>query len=233
MEDKKPVVFHSSNIADTKAKEKREVFVKVEEKKTLKQSAEEFQRKFAEAKAHAAESRAKIENPGVDASGVIRSHTRKPFPVKLALKILIPVLILGGAGLAVYLNWGTIHHEFFEVSEARAYELLSSNPERAISMFEKVLAEETDSKKKESKSIIYAHKFLDICLGENGYSCSNTELEAIRKFAEIAESITPSYQSATLMMDYYSAKGDQSNLDAWSEKAGERYIEEDEYYGEG
>ena len=145
---KKPLVFHSQNIADTKAKEKREVFTKVEEKKTFKQSAEEFQKKFAEAKAHAAESRARIENPGADANGVIRSHKRFNINWKLVRRITIPVIIVAGLAAAVYFNWGAIHHEFFEVSESRAQEFLPDNPERFIAMYDKIIdeAETEDSK---------------------------------------------------------------------------------------
>ncbi len=89
-------VFHSKDIADTKAKEKRKVFVKVEEKKTLKQSAEEFQKKFAEAKAHAAESRAKIENPGVDANGLVTSHVKKPIAKIILITLIIAAVVAGG-----------------------------------------------------------------------------------------------------------------------------------------
>ena len=146
--EKSGITFHSGDISRTKAKEKREIFTKVEEKKTLKQSAEEFQKKFAEAKTQAAESRARIENPGADESGMIRSHKRFNINWKLVRRIAIPVVIGAGLAAAVYFNWGAINHEFFEVSESRAQEFLPDNPDRFIGMYDELIsnAESTDEK---------------------------------------------------------------------------------------
>ena len=232
MEGKKPVVFHSGNIADTKAKEKREIFVKVEEKKTLKQSAEEFQKKFAEAKAHAAESRAKIENPGADANGVIRSGKSVNINWKLVRKIAIPAVILGGIGLAVYLNWGAIYHEFFEVSEERAYELLGSDPERAATMFESIIVNEADSSTRAKKSIWYADNLFKSCSSEEGMNCSGKILETIFKLSEISENASPSRLSALYMSTYYAQKGNTTEAEKWTATAESRYVE-GEGYGEG
>lgn len=229
----KPVVFHSENIKDTKAHEKREVFVKVEEKKTLKQSAEEFQKKFAEAKAHAAESRARIENPGVDENSVVSSRTKKPFPTKLVLKIGIPVLILAGVGLAIYLNWGAIHHEFFEVSEARAYELLPKDPVRAASMFKKVLSEKTEPKAKGQKGVWYANQILNTCRDESGFNCSAELVKEVIKIAIIAEESSPTYLSADILETCYTAIGDEPEAKNWHNNAENRYEEGEDNLGEG
>jgi len=206
--------FHSKNIADTKAHEKREVFVNVEQKKTIKQSAEEFQRKFAAAKAHAAESRAKIENPGADANGVIRSHVRRPFPTKLALKIGIPVLLLAGAGLAIYLNWPAIYHEFFEVSEEKANELLSKNLPKAIEIYDKLLVEQTDQKTKAFKYLAYSEKIEESCSPE----CSTETLAKIKEYITASESLNPTYASANLMYSYELNYGDSNVASEWEEK---------------
>lgn len=209
--ESKPVTFHSDNIRDTKAREKREVFVNVEQKKTIKQSAEEFQQKFAAAKAHAAESRAKIENPGADASGVIRSHTRKPFPVKLALKILIPVLILGGAGLAIYLNWGTIYHEFFEVSEERAHELFAKNPKKAISMYDTLIEQ---AKTNEAKATLYLNRAALLNSPEYG--------EQALSDAYAADELYPSYSTAEVIIFLEEHYGSEEKAEAWAAKLEER-----------
>ena len=184
----KPLVFHSQNIADTKAKEKREVFTKVEEKKTLKQSAEEFQKKFTEAKAHAAESRARIENPGADANGVIRSHTRFDINWKLVRCIAIPVIIIVGIAAAVCFNWGVIYHEFFEVSESRALEFLPDNPERFISMYDNLIEQETDQEKK-AELILEKGIYLE-------HNTSGEYIELIMQEAYKADSLLPCQETA-------------------------------------
>lgn len=206
----KPVVFHSENIKDTKAHEKREVFVKVEEKKTLKQSAEEFQKKFAEAKAHAAESRARIENPGVDENGVVSSRAKKPFPTKLVLKIGIPVLILTGVGLAIYLNWGAIHHEFFEVSEARANELLKSNPEKFISIYSQLIEQSTNDDDKVELL------FDRISILESSYG--DKFASQMLKDAHAAYEIIPCYETAQQIVSLEEKYGSPEEASEWKAK---------------
>lgn len=216
--------FHSQNIADTKAREKREVFVHVEEKKTIKQSAEEFQKKFAEARAHAAESRAKIENPGADANGIVASREHRFSPAKI-LKIFILVVILGIIGLVVYLNWDTIYQKFFEASEEKAMSLLADNPEDAGAMFVRIVNKASDPEQKEANSLWYAQRLLNLCLVGDEYHCSNQVLEEMRKLAEIAENISPSSKSAIFMANYYRAKNDTTNFELWYQRAQERQTE--------
>lgn len=210
-----PLAFHSDNIHSTKAHEKREVFVKVEEKKTFKQTAEEFQKKFAAAKAHAAESRAKIENPGADASGVIRSHTRRPFPVKTVLKIAIPLLILAGAGLAIYLNWPTIYHEFFEVSEEKATKLLlSDKPAEFIKMYDGLLEKATTP---ENKAALHLTRAINL---EENYPGEYTEQCASDIYA--AEDLYPSYTTAQAIITFEETYGSKTKAEEWRAKLDER-----------
>ena len=207
----KPVTFHSENIRDTKAHEKREVFVHVEQKKTIKQSAEEFQKKFAAAKAHAAESRAKIENPGADEHGVVASRTRKPFPTKTFLKIFIPVLLLAGAGFAVYHFWPAIHHEFFEVSEARARELFEKNPQKAISMYDTLIEK---AKTNEEKATLHLKRI--VLLDSPEYAG-----QAIDD-AYAAEELYPSYTTAEIIMSLEERYGSTEKAEEWATKLEER-----------
>jgi len=207
---KKPLVFHSQNIADTKAKEKREVFTKVEEKKTLKQSAEEFQKKFADAKAHAAESRARIENPGADANGVIRSHKRFNINWKLVRRITIPVIIIAGLAAAVYFNWGAIHHEFFEVSESRAQEFLPDNPERFIAMYDKLIEQETVAEEKARLLLTRA------------ISLDAEHTQQIRSDVYAAEELYPSLTTAETIIWYEENYGSEAAVIEWTAQLTER-----------
>lgn len=207
---KKPVAFHSGDISGTKAHEKREVFVHVEEKKTIKQTAAEFQKKFADAKAHAAETRAKIENPGADANGVIRSHGHKAFPTKLVLKIAIPIFILAGIGLAVYLNWGAIYHEFFEVSTERATDFLDSNPQRFIEMYDQLIAESDSDEEKVSLL------FLRMGLLESHHG--ETFAQQILKDAYQADEIWPCYETAERIVTAEETYGSSATAEEWKAK---------------
>ena len=206
----KPVTFHSENIRDTKAHEKREVFVNVEQKKTIKQSAEEFQKKFAAAKAHAAESRAKIENPGADEHGVVASRTRKPFPTKTFLKIFIPVLLLAGAGFAVYHFWPAIHHEFFEVSEARARELIEKDPKRFIEMYDKLIAEAKD----EDEKILLLYNRIGMLDQYYGSKYASQMLND----AYTANELLPCYETAEQIVWLEEAYGTEAKAEEWRTK---------------
>ena len=204
------VEFHSKNIADTKAKEKREIFVKVEEKKTIKQSAEEFQKKFAEAKAHAAESRARIENPGADEKGVIRSHQRLNINWRKVFKVLIPLVIIGGLALAVYLNWGAIHHEFFEVSRERAAELVRSNPGRAISMYDELIKQTTNEDSK--IDLLYERMALLSSRHADSYT------DQILADAYAAYEILPCYETASVIVETEESYGSTTAAEEWRTK---------------
>lgn len=205
-----PVVFHSDNIRDTKAREKREVFVKVEEKKTLKQSAAEFQQKFAAAKAHAAESRAKIENPGADEHGVIRSAKRINIPWRKVVKFAIPVVVLAGIGLAVYLNWGAIHHEFFEVSEQRAKEFVESDPQRYIEMYDKLI----DEAKSEDEKVELLFNRIATLDGAYGSQYA----EQILNDAYKAYEILPCYETILQIIETENKYGSPEKASEWSAK---------------
>lgn len=202
--------FHSKNIADTKAKEKREIFVKVEEKKTIKQSAEEFQKKFAEAKAHAAESRARIENPGADEHGVIRSRQRFNINWRKVLKIFIPLVIIAGLALAVYLNWGAIHHEFFEVSRERAAELVRSNPGRAISMYDELIKQTTN----EDSKIDLLYERMGLLSGYH----ADDYADQILADAYAAYEILPCYETASVIVETEENYGSTITAEEWRAK---------------
>ena len=218
----KPVTFHSENIRDTKAREKREVFVNIEQKKTIKQSAEEFQRKFAEAKAHAAESRAKIENPGADEHGVVASHVRKPFPTKLVLKIGLPILILAGIGLAAYLNWPTIYHQFFEVSEAKAQELFATDPQKSIAMYDTLIKQ---AKTNEEKAKLYLNR---VVLFDSPEYASQLFSDA-----RAAEELYPSYTTAAVLKSLEERYGTIEKAEEWAAKLEERQGGEEIPLGNG
>lgn len=211
---KKPLAFHSDNIADTKSKTKREVFVNVEQKKTIKQSAAEFQKKFAEAKTHAAESRAKIENPGADENGVIHSRTPFVFPWKAVIKILIPLAILGIAGFFIYQNWSTINYYLFEVSERRANDFIDKDPARYIKMYDQLIANAKTAEKKAELYLIRAINLED-SHGEKYISQVKSDLYA-------ADEVYPSYTTANLILEFEEKHGSATAVEEWRNKLAER-----------
>lgn len=202
-----PLAFHSDNIHSTKAHEKREVFVKVEEKKTFKQTAEEFQKKFAAAKAHAAESRAKIENPGADANGVIRSHTRRPFPWKLVVFVVI-LIALGAGGYFAYKSyWPTIYSKYFDYSIENAYKLLKTDYARSIKIIEHNISKETDNEVKANLMLTKADMLDSGC----GAECSTQILDSVY----LAEETSPNYMTAGYIIDYETKYGSEEEAKKW------------------
>jgi len=127
---KKEVTFDSGNLANTKAKEKREIFVNVGQKKTIKQSAEEFQRKFAAA-------RDRVANQGANANGEIKS--KKPIPKKPFVIALI-IIILGAGG---YLAYPTIK-SYFTPTKEKAYKLLQENPRKGVDYYYRLYTKESN-----------------------------------------------------------------------------------------
>lgn len=210
---KKPLSFHSDNIAGTKAKEKREVFVKVEEKKTLKQSAEEFQKKFAEAKAHIAETRAKIENPGADANGVIRSRAAFTIPWKTIFKILIPLAILATADYLIYSNWSTINYYLFEVSETRANDFIDKDPERYIKMYGQLIA---NAKTAEEKARLHLARAISLEDSHPGKYISQIKTDLYD-----AEEAYSSCTTASHIADFEDKYGSTTAAAEWRDKLAE------------
>ncbi len=133
---------------------------------------------------------------------------KKPFPVKTFLKITIPFFIVLGTGIAVYANWGTIYHEFFEVSEERAHELLiAKKPESFIKMYNKLIEKETDPKE---KATLYLTRAL--ALKE---AFDNNYISQCISDAYAAEKIYPSYTTANFIVELERAYGSQEKAEEW------------------
>lgn len=205
---KKPLAFHSGNIADTKSKTKREVFVNVEQKKTIKQSAAEFQKKFAEAKAHAAESRAKIENPGADENGVIRSRIPFVFPWKATIICLVII----GLGIGIYLAYPTIAYHLMP-SEQRGFEILLQDKTAGIEYLTKLADRQTTANAK-ATILVNTGEYLLEKYDDAG--------EDIRQLAYKAEKLAPSIDTAVLIWRYQQTYGTEEEATNWLQIIEER-----------
>ncbi len=206
---KKPVSFRSENLNQTKAYEKREVFVNVQEKKTAKTLVNDFQKKFAYAKSHTEETKAKIQNPNGEA------QQKKPFPTKKVLKISIPIAILLVIGIVVYMNWRTIYSNYFEISKEKALTLLKSGDKSGFEEhFTKLTSKAKDDKE---KSFLYVWKagILDAYCGSD---CSAEILET----AHESEEIIPSKDSALVIYQFETKYGDETEAQKWLEKSMDR-----------
>lgn len=206
----KPVSFHSDNIGQSKAHEKREVFVNVVEKRSVKQTAEEFQKKFANAKSHAAESRRKIQ-----ANGLIPERIKKKFPLKKVLLIGIPVLALGIGGFVVYQNWDEIYYKYFEVSREKTVSFLKANDKSTFETeFTKLVNKAPDATE---KSLLYVWK-AEVLNAYCGEPCSKEILESAHKSEETFQS----KNSALVIYKYEKLYGDESKASEWLEKSESR-----------
>ena len=196
---KKDVTFHSDDLSNTKAKEKREVF-NVQQKKTIKQSAEEFQRKFTAAKNRAA-------NPGPDTNGVIKSKkliSKKPFI------ICFIILALGIGGYFAY----PVVRNYFELTPEKANMELEKNPEKFISMYNKLISQTDDPKEK--ASLLIDRAFLLTEQYEKEYFSKALE------DAYQADSLYPSMTTAALIAELEQKFGSEEKAKEWEEKILER-----------
>lgn len=211
---KQPVAFHSSNISDTKAREKREVFVKVEEKKTLRQSAEEFQKKFAEAKAHAAESRAKIENPGADERGVIRSRQRFSLPWKKIIKTIVIIIIVAGLGIGGYLAYPAIKERFTPTVEKAVAAAAAGKCQESIQNYQGVIDSASSAT---TKADLLQSRIMTLF-----QNCHDQSSSQILKDAYAAEELSPSAKTAYTIWFMESEYGDAAKAEEWRVKSEER-----------
>ncbi|MBR3320045.1 hypothetical protein IKG20_01950 [Candidatus Saccharibacteria bacterium] len=202
------VEFHSKNIAETKAKKDREVFVNVQEKKTIRQSAEEFQKKFAEAKAHASESRAKIENPGADENGVIRTHKQKT-----NWKPIIAVLIIIIIGITAYYVYPLIDKALTPTFE-EAYELIKTDYEKGFNAYQKIINHSKDKSEKSDALARRSYAIIQVCDGK----CLNQ----IKSDANEAEKISPSPNTAWLWHIIEYRYGSEDESENWIKTANSR-----------
>lgn len=202
-QEQKPVSsisFNSEKLMNTKAKEKREIFVNVENKKSLKENAEEFQKKFMRLKNRANESN-KTE---------VAPKEKKPFPVKKLLKILIPLILIIAAGIAVYANWDYINYNLFEVSEKRAKDFIKDNPNRYISIYDSLINKTNNPEEKSTLLLTKVSMLEGNHPGEFAEQCLKDVYQA--------EELYPSYTSAELIINMESKYGSEATAEEWKAK---------------
>ena len=192
--------FNSEKLMSTKAKEKREIFVNVENKRTLKENAEEFQKKFMKLKNRANETDKTVAAP----------KEKKPFPVKKFLKIFLPLILLLAAGIAIYVNWDYINYNLFEVSEKRAKDFIKDNPNRYISIYDSLIKKTNDPEEKSTLLLTKVSMLEEEHPGEFAEQCLKDVYQA--------EELYQSYTSAELIIDMESKYGSEATAEEWRAK---------------
>jgi len=191
---KKEVTFDSGNLANTKAKEKREIFVNVGQKSR-------FGRFTA---------KNKQENNNTNFNG----KPKKPFPTKKVVKLCIPIIFVLAIGAAIYLNWSTIYYNLFEVSETRSRDFLENDPKKFISVYDAMIKQTEDN---EEKAILYlerANKLEEAHPGEY--------VEQYRNDVYAAEGIYPTYTTAEYIIRFEETYGSETTAEEWRTELSKR-----------
>ena len=192
--------FHSNNIASTKAKEKREIFVNVKQERSIENSVKSIQQKYSEIKTTAKNTietqKKKIDN-------------QKKKKIKKIIIIILAVMLLGGGGyLAYYLI-----KESQSVSSEKADNYLTTDPDKFISMYEQLIANTNSSEEKVDLLITRINAFR--------YTYGEEYAEQMLKDAYRAHEIYPSYTTANMIVELEHEYGSEEKANEWREKLNE------------
>ena len=186
-EDK--TLFHSSNLADTKAYEKREVFTNVEKENSFKSSLKSLKSRFE------TEISEKLTKP---VKPIKKAHHEKPPIKRIAIFISCLIVVTGLVITGIHLY--PIIKAKFEISEEKALSMSSEKPDEAINMLKKIIEETDDIEEKAGLYLQIAY-----ILEENG------QINEALRYAYDAHDLFPSYTTAIRISELESVLGNESN----------------------
>ena len=191
-----PLTFHSGNIQDTKAKEKRAVFLKVEEESGLKLAAKNFNKKLATGLDNV---KATLNKP-IDRP---KDHPQKLISKKFIFGALAVVILVAAGGLAYYL----IKNPQLTDPSLAAYLKMQEDFDAGYDAFQKLIVSASSPQQESELLVKRGYAAYKLC----GKSCA----EMIAADILDAEDTSPSADSALLYYYLESSYGSMNDAEQW------------------
>ncbi|MBR3131219.1 hypothetical protein IKG31_01460 [Candidatus Saccharibacteria bacterium] len=197
--------FHSENIANTKAKEKREIFINVQQERPLERGVKSIQQKYDEIRTSARDAIASQKERIVEVKKRGNNYNIK--------KIIIIILIITALGAGSYLIYRYLIKDDQPSTYNTVSEYLATDPEKFISTYDQLIDKASSSIEK--IDLLFAR------INALRYTYGEEYAEQMLQDAYRAHEIYPSYTTAKMIIELEQEYGTDEKAKEWQNKLNE------------
>ncbi len=199
---KQPINFRSENIANSKAKEKRDAFVNVQPERTIEKSVESIQQKYDNLKTNTKEAI-------IESRKETSDNPKKKINVHIIKKIIIYILTFTALSVGGYYVYYLIK-DSQTITPLKASSYLKTNPDKFISMYDKMIDENSQAEIK--VGLLFER------INELRYNCGKEYAKQILEDAYMAHEIYPSYTTVNMLIEVEQEYGSGEKAKEWQDK---------------